>query len=185
MLSWKALDKRSTKQHIWPSELIFRRMKPWLDSPRPILAVVALIGYFGQSHCTAQSGEIYAYRIQFTSEITDARSKFVQEALRDQDPDPLTWFESGSRVLFAYVHAPLDVSALGQAIVPSGLGIAHSGPIDEGVPIGGSASSSSMPEQLDTGDPVRDALRYELAKRGWIAEHSNAYHQVLTTQPVQ
>lgn len=123
--------------------------------------------------------------IEFSTAFDHARSKFIHEAVTDQDPGALVWIDPAVQSVLLRVHVELDRDQLQAVVGQAGLHITYLGPPrhEVGTQRAMRANSADVPPSYhDTGDPVKDNVRYELEKKDWIAVHPDLY-QPTATEP--
>lgn len=135
-----------------------------------------LIALLGVRPCAAQKPLAELYFIHFTSPIALAQEKFVHEAVRSQDPDPVLVIEPAAQRLFVNTIAHLDRAQLQAGIEACGLvidrfeRISDEAPAERAQEIG---LDMEAPVLVNTGDPVQDNARYDLLKKVFLATRSS------------
>lgn len=151
-------------------------MEHRLASPRSIMAVIALIGLGGVLSSRAQHAPLFAYRIDFTTGISQASSKFIYEGAKSQDPNAVVRIEPDAQFVLLYLQSSLDLDLFQASINGSGLVISQMARLRNGEWTERSHvdqdPTTGLPAYVDTGDPAHDNLVYELAKRAWLESRS-------------
>lgn len=142
-------------------------MRLWSISLATVLLVL-----FNTEHCLAQRPLAELYYVHFASAVTPAQEKFIHEAVRSQDPDPVLVIERTAQRAFVNTVVHLDRAQLQAEVQVGGLVIDRFERIgDEALAERAVAAGLEMeaPELNNTGDPVQDNARYDLLKRVYLA----------------
>lgn len=140
------------------------------------MAALALIGLWGVLSSHAQHAPLLAYRIDFTTVISQANSKFIYEGAKSQDPNAVVRIEPEAQFVLLYLQSSLDLDLFQASINGSGLVISQMMRLRNGARTERSHvdqdPTTGLPAFVDTGDPAHDNLVYELAKRAWLENRS-------------
>lgn len=151
----------------------------------PGLSCALLTGMFAFMACGVRGqkpGELDRI-IEFATPFDLAQSKFIHEGVTDQDPGAFVWIDPDVQNVLLRVHLELDPVQLQAVVGQAGLQITYLGPLRHEV---GSVramvsnGTAEAPVYRNTGDPVKDNLRYESEKKTWIAAHPDVYQQQAT-----
>ncbi len=135
---------------------------------------------------TAQ--DVHHYQVVVSGMTTTLQEKQLLTLLTDTDPlgeyrvDRTTGevemktVRRTDRYRFEYLIAPMQLGVvsfeeIGEQRVPTVFGQRKQ-------------RNSDMPIYMDTGDPVRDNLRYDAYKAAWIASHPEQYEELTAPTPV-
>lgn len=149
-------------------------MKIWLTRDRPMLALVAFIGFLSMGAAPSDEIPELDYEIHFLGPISDAGEKYLIEGLIYQDPSVQFWIDRPTQSALARTQVPLDQTVLQTMITPSGSVIGYMGLLrpHQGVAMGAKWADTGFPEYVDTGHPLIDQANYLKAKAAWFAEHA-------------
>lgn len=140
-----------------------------------------LLSFFPAVLSVAQKPLANVYFIHFSMVVSGTQEKFVHEAMRAQDPDPILVIDPPAQCAYVNTMARLDRTQLQSELNACGLIIDHFERIMDEAPVLRSERPrviEAWPAYVSTGDPVMDNARYDLLKRVFIAEHPEAYEGI-------